>query len=249
MVRIVGGKIGRAAIQHDACAHPVGAHARIGRVAQGGGTVAQAALAGQVFGGGVERGHLVRNAARPVGIAEMGHERDLVHLRQRVQTRPGSAIALRREPQAVHARVQLEEHAVRHLRLVGRQHVDLLVAVHGMPQRQARAQLQVARLEHALQQQDGAAPAQVAHALGLCQVKQRKTIGGAQALKGPLDAVAVGVGLDYRPGFGIGHGLAHAREVVVQGIGVDGGVNRARHGDIRRNKHGILALHARGCVI
>jgi hypothetical protein len=33
-------------------------------VAQGGGAVAQAALAGQVFGGGVEGGHLVRNAAR-----------------------------------------------------------------------------------------------------------------------------------------------------------------------------------------
>jgi hypothetical protein len=57
-----------------------------------------------------------------------------------------------------------------------------------VPQVQARAQLQVARLEHAFQQQDGAAPVQRAQALGLGQVEQRKAVGAAQG-SNTLDAV------------------------------------------------------------
>ena len=121
---------------------------------------------------------------------------------------------------------------MRHLRLVGGQPVDLLVAVHRVPQAQARAQLQVARLEHAFEQQDGAAPAQGAHALGLGQVQQGKAIGRAQAFKHPLNAVPVGVGLDHGPDFGIGHGALHALEVVLQGSGVDVGLDRAWHGGL-----------------
>jgi hypothetical protein len=52
-----------------------------------------------------------------------------------------------------------------------------------VPQVQARAQLQVARLEHAFEQQDRPAPAQRAHALGLGQVQQRKAVGAAQAVE------------------------------------------------------------------
>ena len=223
MASVVLGEVRRAAIDHDARAHPVGTHAHVLRVAQGGGAVAQAALAGQVLRGGVEGRHLVGDATGAVGVAEVGHERNLVHLRQRIEPGPRGAVALGREAQAVHARIHLEEHPVRHLGLVRGQHVDLLVAMHRMPQAQARAQLQVARLEHAFEQQDGPAPAQVAHALGLGQVQQRKTVGAAQALEHPLDAVAIGIGLDHRPHLGVRHRLAHAREVVVQGRGVDGG--------------------------
>jgi hypothetical protein len=56
-------------------------------------------------------------------------------------------------------------------------------AVHRVPQVQARAQLQVARLEAAFQQQDRPAPAQRAHAFGLGQVEQRKAVGAAQPVK------------------------------------------------------------------
>ena len=161
------------------------------------------ALARQVVRGGLEGGHLVGDAARAVGITEMGHQRDLVDLRQRVQPRPGLAEGRRREAQAVHAAVHLEEHPVRRVGLVARQPVDLLVAMHRMPQVQARAQLQVARLEHTFEQQDRATPAQGTHALGLGQVQQGEAVGAAQALEGALDAMAVGIGLDHRPDAGV----------------------------------------------
>jgi hypothetical protein len=151
---------------------------------------------------------------------------------QRVQPGPGRAEALGREAQAVHAGVHLQEHALRLERLVGGEHVDLLVAVHAVPQVQARAQFQVARVEHAFQQQHRAAPAQGAHALGLGQVEQREAVGTAQTLIDPLDAMAIGVGLDHRPDAGIEGRAAHALEVVAQGAGVHGGENGARHGTV-----------------
>ena len=198
------GKVGRAAIDRDAGPDPVGAHAGIGAEAQAGRAVGQRALAGQVARDLVEHPHLLRDALGAVGIAEVRHQRDLVDLRQRIQPGPGGAEALRREAQPVHARIHLEEHAVRLVGLVHGQHVDLLVAVHRVPQVQARAQLQVARLEHAFEQQDRAAPAQRAHPLGLLQVEQREAVGAAQALEHALDAMAVGVGLDHAPDPGVG---------------------------------------------
>ena len=88
---------------------------------------------------------------------------------------------------------------MRLVRLVRSEPVDLLGAVHHVPQVQARAQLQIARLEHAFEQQDGAAPAQSAHTFGLGQVQQREAVGAAQAVEGAFDAVAVGICLDHRP--------------------------------------------------
>jgi hypothetical protein len=139
------------------------------------------ALARQVARGALEGLQLVRDAAGAVGVAEVRHQRDLVDLRQRVQPRPGGAEALGREAQAVHARVHLQEHAVR------------LAASCARPAcRSARRNARRATgpgastapgraLEHAFQQQDGAAPAQGAHALGLGQVEQREAVGAAQA--------------------------------------------------------------------
>ena len=126
---------------------------------------------------------------------------------------------------------------MRQLGLVRRQHVDLLAAVNGVPQVQSRAQLQIARLKAAFEQQDRPAPAQGAHTLGLGQVEQGKAVGGAQGLKHPLDAMTVGVGLDHRPDLGITGEVTHARQVVAQVRSVDGGQNGAGH-EVRSGQTG-----------
>ena len=192
--------------------------------------VAQGALAGQIVGDGIEGLELRVYAFGAVGVGEMRHQRNLFNLRQGVQARPGGAVALGRKAQAVHAGVHLEKHAVRQLGLVRRQHVDLLVAVDGVPQAQARAQLQVARLKAAFQQQNRPAPVERAQALRLGQVQQRKAVGAAQAFKGPFNAMAVGIGLDDGPDPRVRCGGARAREVVGERCGVNGGKNGTWHG-------------------
>lgn len=171
--------------------------------------------------------------ARAVGVAEVGHERNLVDLRERVETGPGGAEALGREAQAVHARVHLQEHALRLQGLVGGEHVDLLVAMHGVPEVQPRAQLQVSGVENAFQQQHRAAPAEGAHALGLGQIEQREAVGAAQSFIDPLDAMAIGICLDDGPDAGFEGRAARPVEVVTQGVGVDSGEYGTRHGWFR----------------
>ena len=156
---IVLGEVGHTAVQHDSRAHPVGLDPQVVRVAQHGGAVAQRPFAGQVLRGGLKRGQLVRDAAGRVGVAEVRQERHLVHLRQHVEPRPGCAVTLGGETQPIHAGIHLEEHPLRHVCLVRCEHVDLFVAVHGVPQVQARTQLQVACIKHPLQQQHRATPA------------------------------------------------------------------------------------------
>jgi hypothetical protein len=107
---------------------------------------------------------------------------------------------------------------------------------------QARAQLQVARIEAAFQQQDRSAPAQCADPLGLQQVQQRETVGTAQRVVHPLDPVAVGVGLDHRPDLRVRRRLLDAPQVVAQGVGMDGGKNGTRHE--RQLTAAILSLPA-----
>ena len=236
----------RTAVERDAAAHPVGrqcARAQLAPgVAQRGGAVAQAAFARQIARGGGEGLELVRDAigaeARAVGIAEMRHQRDLVDLGQGVESGPGRAQGRRPEAEPVHARIHLEEHPVRLVRLVRGQPVDLLLAVHHMPEVQARAELEIARLETALEQQDRAAPVQRAQPLGLGQVEQRKAVGGAQRGKDPFQAMAIGVGLDHGPQARVGGGALQALEVVAQGAKVDGGKYRARHGHDVSNEAG-----------
>jgi hypothetical protein len=113
---------------------------------------------------------------------------------------------------------------------VHREHVDLLVAMHRVPQPQARAQLEVTRLEHAFEQKDRAAPAERAHPLGLLQVQQRETVGAAQRVEHALDPVAIGIGLDHGPDLRVARGTAQARQVVAQGGQVDRGADGAGHG-------------------
>ena len=118
---------------------------------------------------------------------------------------------------------------MRLVRLVQRQHVDLFVAMHGVPQVQPRAQLQVAGLKGAFEQQDRSTPAQCPNLLRFGQVQQGKTIGTPQSFKRPLNAVPVGIGLDHRPGLRVGCRLAGTGQVVAQGLGVDGGLYRTWH--------------------
>ena len=135
--RIMGGEVGRAAVEHDAGAYPVAAHIAFIAVQQGGGAVADAALAGQVDGGGVKDLQLMVHAMVHIGVAEVGHEGDFIDLSQCVQAGICRTKTLGCKAQPVHAAVHLEEHAVADLGLVCGQPVNLLVAVHGMPQAQS----------------------------------------------------------------------------------------------------------------
>ena len=150
------------------------------------------------------------NATGAVGIAEMGDEGNFIHLGQGVQTRPGRAKACRRKTQPVHATVELQENPVRLLGLVPTQPVDLVLTVHRVPQLQSRAYLQVARLERPLQQPNRTPPAQGAQTLGLRQIEQGKAVRPTQALKDPLNAMSIGIGLDHRPHACIGCGSTQA---------------------------------------
>ena len=114
-----------------------------------------------------------------------------------------------------------KKHAVRLLRLVRRQPVDLLIAVNRVPQAQARTQLQIARVEAAFEQQNWPAPVERAQPLGFVQVEQRKAVGAAQRIENPLDAMAVGVRLDDGPDPRVRRGGANTRQIVTDGGAVN----------------------------
>ena len=118
---------------------------------------------------------------------------------------------------------------MRHMGLVGGEPVDLRLVVNRVPQVEARAQLEIARLETAFEQQDRAAPAERTDAFGLVQVEQREAVGAFEPGIGALDAVAVGIGLDDRPDLRVGRCGADADEVVRERSDVDKGFDRARH--------------------
>ncbi len=223
MIGIVLGVVGRGAVEHHAWANPIAPDFRIVGVSQGRGAVAQAALAAEIGRVVVKDLGLVGDAPWTVGIGKMRDERDLVDLGQGAQAQPGIAKGLWRETQAVHARVHLEENALGPLGFVLRQPVDLLFAVHHVPQVQARTPLQVACVEHAFEQQDGAAPVHLAQLARFGDVQQREAVGCAQAFEGALQAVTVGVGLDHRPDSRIRGAFAGADEVVPEGIEVNQG--------------------------
>ena len=101
-----------------------------------------------------------------------------------------------------------------------------------MPELQARARLEIAGVEAAFEQEDRAAPAELAHALGFGDVEQRETVGTTQRGKDIGDAVTVGVGLDHGPDLGTGRGAARDLEVGGEGVEMDERFNRPRHGRI-----------------
>ena len=131
------------------------------------------------------------------------------------------------------------------MRLVGlvrREHVNLAFAMHRVPEVQARAQLQIALLKHAFEQKYRAAPTQIAHPLSFVEVQQGNAVSTAQSLKHPLNAMAIGVCLDDGPDPRVGRTRTHRSKVMDQGLGADGGKNRARHGsDFGIAHHAITA--------
>ena len=223
-------KIWRAAVERNARSHPIGSHRRGAGVAQQACAVAGAALAGQVLGGTFKRSHLLGNAFVAIGIAEVGDEGNFIHLGQLVQACPGRSEAHRGKSQAVHSTVQFDEYSMRDLCFVAAEHVDLFIAMHGVPQVQTRAEFQIAGFKHTFQKQHRPAPTQGPYALRLVQVQQSKAIGGTQAFEHTFDAMAIGVGFDHRPDAGIGGSKAHALQVMTQRVGVNKGVYRAGHG-------------------
>ncbi len=129
--------VGCAAVQGNTWSHPIGCHLCIGMVTQHRRAVGQAAFTRQVVAGVLEDFQLGVYTHCIIRMGEMGHERNFIHLRQGVQTRPGRTKALGRKTQTVHARVHFQKHTLRHLGLVTTEHVDLRFVVHHMPQVQA----------------------------------------------------------------------------------------------------------------
>ena len=122
---------------------------------------------------------------------------------------------------------------MRLVRLVHRQHVDLLFTVHHMPEVQPRTQLQVACFEDPFEQKDGAPPTQCAYPLGLGKIQQGKPVSAAKCFENMPDPVPIGIGLDHRPDPRIRRGRARAGQVVAQGLGVDRGLDGTGHADSR----------------
>ena len=230
--------VGRTAIQGDAWAHPIRTHGGVVAVAQQSRAVGQAALTGQVLADCIEEGELFVHAHRCIRMSEMGHEGNLIHLRQGIQACPGRAKTLGCKTQSVHAAVHFQKHTLRHLCFVAAQHVDLRLGVHHMPKIQTGTQLQVALLKRAFQQQNGAAPIQLTQGLRLGQVEHCKTVGGPQPGVGPLNAMAISPRFDHRPDPRIRRSLLQASQVVAQSMGVNQGMNRTWHGVIVAGENG-----------
>ena len=119
---------------------------------------------------------------------------------------------------------------MRRLRFVRSQHVNLFIAVHGVPQAQPRTQLEVARFKAALKQQNRSAPVKGTQALRLGKIKQCKAIRAAQTFKRALDTVAIGIGLDDGPDPCVRRRRSHTGKVVRECRSVNGGENWTGHG-------------------
>ena len=118
---------------------------------------------------------------------------------------------------------------MRPIGLERREPIDLAPFVHDVPQVQPRAGLEVARIEAAFEQEDGAAPAEVAQLLGLADVEQGEAVGALQGLEDVGDAVAVRVGLDHGPDARPGGGAARDLEIGREGVAMHERFDRPRH--------------------
>ena len=115
------------------------------------------------------------------------------------------------------------------------QHVNLGLVVHHMPQVEPRAPFQIALFKHTFEQQQRTAPTGFAQDLCFVQVQQGKTVSRAQGFVNPGQAMAIGIGFDDRPDPRITGGTAQARQIVLQGLGMNDSMEGTRHGgDCRR---------------
>ncbi len=227
--------VGRRAVEQDPRPHPRGAGGGQARaVAQRRRAVGDRAIAGQIARRGFERGERRRDASvvGGVGIGEVGHQRDLADLRQRVEAQPRRAQALGREAEPVHAAVHLQEDVLRPAGLERREQIDLGTAMDDVPEMQSGAGLEIAAIERAFEQQDRAAPAELAQQHSFGDVEQGEAVGALQRGIDIGDAVTVGVGLDDGPDLGAGSGRASDGEVGGEGVAMNQRFDRPRHGGI-----------------
>ena len=113
--------------------------------------------------------------------------------------------------------------------LVGGEHVDLLIAVDGVPQAQSGTKLQIALLKSALEKQNRPAPSELTDPLRLLKVQQGKPVRPTKPLEDALNAVSIRIGFDHGPDFGMGHGMAYALQIVLKGLGMYLGKDGTRH--------------------
>ena len=121
---------------------------------------------------------------------------------------------------------------VRPVGLQRREQVDLRRAVHDMPEIQARTRFEIASVEAAFEQQDRAAPAELAHALGFGEVEKGEAVGATERGEDVGDAVSVGIGLDDGPDPRAGSRAPGDVEIGGQGVEVDERFDRPRHAPI-----------------
>ena len=139
--------VDRSAIKRNTQAHPVLTQPQAAGLQQGGRAVAQTHLSGQVARVRMKRGQLCLYAIQAIGVAEMGHHRDLLHLSASAQSGVGAFEALGGEAQAVHAGVHFQKDPMRLVGFVAREPLDLRLTVHGVPEFEARALLEFTRIK------------------------------------------------------------------------------------------------------
>ncbi len=188
---------------------------------------------GRSCGRGVERGErgLDRRRIVGIGVGEVRHQRDRLDLRQRVEAQPRGAVGGRaaKPSRFMPLFIFRKTRCGRSVLSAASQSIWRRV-VDDVPEVQARARLEVARVEAAFEQQDRAAPAELAQQLGLGDVEQREAVGALQRREDVGDAVAVGVGLDDRPDARAGRGAARDLEIGGEGVAMDQRFDRPRHG-------------------
>ena len=148
----------------------------------------------------VEPVELRLDAARAVGVGEVRHQREPLHLRVHAQRVVRRAQALDAEAEAVHAAVHLEID----VDLAARAWLRFSISTcSGLWITGVSAYLvqrrEVGRLEEALEHQDRLGHAGDAQPRRFLEIEHREAVGGAERARRALHAVAVRVRLDHRP--------------------------------------------------
>ena len=225
-----------AAVQHDAGADPVVLQFldEFGLV-QHPARIRQAALAFQAVRAFAEAPHLLADRqARMlelVGVGEVRHQGDVADARDRAQARVRGAKLVGPEAEPVHTGVHLQLHVDRPVQARIFEHPDLLDAVHRAVDVVLGQQRDVGCIEDSLKQQDRLDPAQFAQAQRIFRLDQGQSVGLDEAAHAAGQAMAIGIRLDHRPDFRRRCAGTRLAQVMVHGLDMDGGVERAWHGD------------------
>jgi len=135
----------------------------------------------------------------------------------------------RREPEPVHAGVDLEPQ--RQARRIGRafEELDLRAIVHHEVEPLVHGLIELRGAEYPFEQYDAAPDAGCAQCERLLETGDGQSIGLPERESGAREAVAIGVGFYDRNDARIAGAGADDAEVVVQGVGVDDGPDERAH--------------------